>query len=60
MPTCAELSRDLESLRKEVGELRNSVAMFNDIFETMKSKKESLVKKNRAVSIKRAANKTGC
>lgn len=50
MPSCAELSRDLESLRKEVGELRNSVAMSNDIFETMKSKQESLVKENKELS----------
>lgn len=40
----------MESLRKEVGELRNSVAMFNDIFETMKSKQESLVKENKELS----------
>lgn len=50
MPTCAELSRELESLRKEVGELRNSVAMFNDLYESMKSKQESLVKENKELS----------
>lgn len=47
MPTNAELSKDIEILRNEVVELKSSLTLFNNLYESVKQNQEALVKENK-------------
>lgn len=47
MPTCAELAKEMQALREEVTTLKESLEMFNGLYETVKKKSEDLAKENK-------------
>lgn len=49
MVTNVELSREVDTLRKEVVEMRKSLEMFNSLYEKMKQDQEALAKDNKAL-----------
>lgn len=49
MVTNAELSRDVDTLRNEVAEMRKSLEMFNSLYEQMKKDQEALTSDNKAL-----------
>lgn len=49
MVTNAELSREVDALRKEVAEMRKSLEMFNSLYEKMKQDQEALALDNKTL-----------
>ncbi|KAH9383396.1 hypothetical protein HPB48_024638 [Haemaphysalis longicornis] len=49
MVTNVELSREVDTLRKEVIEMRKSLEMFSSLYEKMKQDQEALAKDNKAL-----------
>ncbi|KAH7954574.1 hypothetical protein HPB49_019984 [Dermacentor silvarum] len=49
MPTNAELAKEIEVLRSEVAEMRQSLMTFNDLYESVKSRNVSLVQENKSL-----------
>lgn len=49
MPTNAELARDVKSLRQEIEEMKNSLSVFNTLYENMKQKQEQLTSENKVL-----------
>lgn len=47
MPTNAELTKEIETLCKEIGELKSSLTLFNELYESIKENQEALVKENK-------------
>lgn len=47
MPTNAELAKDVDALREEVAAMKESLSMFNDLYETMKTQNAQLAKENK-------------
>lgn len=50
MVTNSELAKEVDVLRKEVVELRNSLSMFNELYEAMKIQQEGLAKENKELA----------
>lgn len=49
MPTNTELAREVDLLRREVEEMKNSLTMFNEICENMKQEQARLTSENKAL-----------
>lgn len=46
----SELAKEVDGLRKEVGELSKSLTMFNQLYEVMKAQQEGLAKENKELA----------
>lgn len=52
MPTNAELAKEVEVLRKELGEMHESLKLFNGLYEEVKKSQELLQKENKELTKK--------
>lgn len=49
MPSNAELAREVQHLRTEISQLRESVSVMNAFYEEMKNKQESVITENKSL-----------
>lgn len=49
MPTCAELAKEMQALRAEVATMKESLDMFNGLYEAVKKKNEDLAQENKTL-----------
>lgn len=49
MPTNSELAKEVDLLRSEVAEMRQSLSVFNELYESIKTKNENLSQENKSL-----------
>lgn len=47
MPSCAELAKDIATLRAELASMQESLSMFNGLYESVKVQNETILKENK-------------
>ncbi|KAH7959401.1 hypothetical protein HPB49_010874 [Dermacentor silvarum] len=47
MPSCAELAKEIATLRAEMKSMQESLSMFNGLYESVKVQNETILKENK-------------